>query len=244
MFPYIPQGLYTELQVAMNCRWRVQKELASVQSQIQRWLKIYFPEYKTVFGNFEGTGSMALLHAAAFSSDLPALGVDGVNQIWRQIKLRCVGLKRAQKPLKRPKTEDAQRVLKLPEWHCKFFWRTTMLNFSSMNASWRLWKACAVKSRRWKNFLKLKELASLLSLVSLPKPEISDAFHPLANFKSWQDWPSLKTVLVSIKVRRKSAGKGEHIYEQSCSVRRCHWYQKMRSFKSFTITLQQEQKIH
>ena len=96
-FPYIPQGLYAELRVAMNCRWRVQKELTSVQNQIQRWLKIYFPEHKTVFGQFEGMGSMALLHAAPFPSDLIALGVDGINQIWRQMKLRCVGLKRAQR---------------------------------------------------------------------------------------------------------------------------------------------------
>ena len=81
----------------MNCRWRVQKELTSVQNQIQRWLKIYFPEHKTVFGEFEGIGSMALLHAAPLPSDLVALGVDGINQIWRQMKLRCVGLKRAQR---------------------------------------------------------------------------------------------------------------------------------------------------
>lgn len=81
----------------MNCRWRVQKELTSVQNQIQRWLKIYFPKHKTVFGEFEGIGSMALLHAAPLPSDLVALGVDGINQIWRQMKLRCVGLKRAQR---------------------------------------------------------------------------------------------------------------------------------------------------
>ena len=81
----------------MNCRWRVQKELTSVQNQIQRWLKIYFPKHKTVFGEFEGIGSMALLHAAPLPSDLVALGVDGINQIWRQMKLRCAGLKRAQR---------------------------------------------------------------------------------------------------------------------------------------------------
>ena len=40
---------------------------------------------------------MALLHAAPLPSDLVALGVDGINQIWRHMKLRCVGLKRAQR---------------------------------------------------------------------------------------------------------------------------------------------------
>lgn len=29
IYPYIPQGLYAELRVAMNCRWRVRKELAA-----------------------------------------------------------------------------------------------------------------------------------------------------------------------------------------------------------------------
>lgn len=40
---------------------------------------------------------MALLHAAPLPSDLVALGVDGINQIWRKMKLRAVGLKRAQR---------------------------------------------------------------------------------------------------------------------------------------------------
>lgn len=52
VYPYIPQGLYAELRVAMNCRWRIRKELASLQNQIQRWLKIYFPEHSKVFGRF------------------------------------------------------------------------------------------------------------------------------------------------------------------------------------------------
>lgn len=42
-------------------------------------------------------GSMVLLHAVPLPSDLVALGVDGNNQIWKQMKLRCVGLKRARR---------------------------------------------------------------------------------------------------------------------------------------------------
>ena len=116
----------------MNCRWRVQKELTSVQNQIQRWLKIYFPEHKTVFGEFEGIGSMALLHAAPLPSDLVALGVDGINQIWRQMKLRCVGLKRAQRAFEAARMElqilledyDAklqqyERIMKVVESLCR-----------------------------------------------------------------------------------------------------------------------------
>ena len=97
VYPYIPQGLYAELRVAMNCRWRIRKELASLQNQIQRWLKIYFPEHSKVFGRFTGAGSMALLHSAPFPSDLISLGVEGISGIWKQMKLRGIGRKRAQR---------------------------------------------------------------------------------------------------------------------------------------------------
>lgn len=95
--PYIPEGLYAELRVAMNCRWRILRELTAVKNQIQRWLKIYFPEHKTVFGNFACASSLALLKAAPMPCDLVELGLDGINNIWRQMKLRAVGKKRAQR---------------------------------------------------------------------------------------------------------------------------------------------------
>lgn len=95
--PYIPEGLYAELRVAMNCRWRVLKELTSAQNQIQRWLKIYFPEHGQVFGSFAGAASLALLRKAPLPTDLVGLGTDNINGIWRQMKLRAVGRKRAQR---------------------------------------------------------------------------------------------------------------------------------------------------
>lgn len=95
--PYIPEGLYAELRVAMNCRWRISKELTSAQNQVQRWLKIYFPEYGKVFGSFTGAASMVLLRNAPLPTDLVELGAEGINQIWRKMKLRAVGIKRAQR---------------------------------------------------------------------------------------------------------------------------------------------------
>lgn len=95
--PYIPEGLYAELRVFMNCRWRILKELTSAQNQIQRWLKIYFPEHGQVFRDFTGAASLALLRKAPLPSDLVKLGIDDINNIWRQMKLRAVGHKRARK---------------------------------------------------------------------------------------------------------------------------------------------------
>ena len=93
--PYIPDGIYAELRVAMNCRWRILRELTATQNQIQRWLKIYFPEYKEVFGSFDCVSSMAILRIAPMPEDLKVLGADGINAVWRKAKLRAAGMKRA-----------------------------------------------------------------------------------------------------------------------------------------------------
>ena len=93
--PYIPVGVYAELRVAMNCRWRINRELAAAKNQIHRWLKIYFPEHGEVFGKFDGAGSMAILRTAPTPSTVVSLGEDGINAVWRQMKLRAVGRKRA-----------------------------------------------------------------------------------------------------------------------------------------------------
>jgi len=93
--PYLPEGVYAELRVAMNCRWRILRELTAAQNQIQRWLKIYFPEHKDVFGSFDCISSLMILRTAPLPADVMALGADGINAVWRCAKLRAVGVKRA-----------------------------------------------------------------------------------------------------------------------------------------------------
>ncbi|KLU64372.1 transposase IS116/IS110/IS902 family protein [Desulfosporosinus acididurans] len=74
---------------------RIQKEMSSIKNRIQRWLKIYFPEHETVFGKFDATSSMLVLQVAPQPRDIKRLGVEGINRIWRDNKLRAVGMKRA-----------------------------------------------------------------------------------------------------------------------------------------------------
>lgn len=93
--PYLPEGIYAELRVAMNCRWRILKEMTAVKNQIRRWLKIYFPEHGKVFGKFDCVSSMAMLRTAPLPEDLQILGAEGINAVWRKAKLRAVGKKRA-----------------------------------------------------------------------------------------------------------------------------------------------------
>lgn len=93
--PYLPEGIYAELRIATSCRIRINKELNGIKNRIQRWIKIYFPEYSTVFGKFEGAGSLLILQNAPLPADLLDLGPERINQIWRKEKLRALGMKRA-----------------------------------------------------------------------------------------------------------------------------------------------------
>jgi transposase len=93
--PYIPEGIYAELRIATACRMRIQKEINSIKNRIQRWLKIYFPEYEPVFGKVDAISSMLVLQVAPLPNDIERLGAEGINRIWRENKLRAVGMKRA-----------------------------------------------------------------------------------------------------------------------------------------------------
>ncbi len=60
-----------------------------------RWCSIYFPEIKDVYRNLDAVSGMMIIKEAPLPTNLVKLGVDGVNKIWRDAKLRGTGLKRA-----------------------------------------------------------------------------------------------------------------------------------------------------
>jgi transposase len=96
MIPYLPDGVYADLRTASNMRFQIQSELTRIQNRISRWFNIYFPEYRTVYGNIDAISGMMVLKQAPLPDDILTLGVDGINRIWRDAKLRAVGKKRAQ----------------------------------------------------------------------------------------------------------------------------------------------------
>ena len=56
---------------------------------------IYFPEHKEVYGSFNAISSLMILKEAALPEDIISLGSEAINQIWRDAKVRAVGMKRA-----------------------------------------------------------------------------------------------------------------------------------------------------
>lgn len=93
--PYLPEGLYAELRNLTNLRFMNTEEKTRTMNRIKRWLSIYFPEYTTVFKSVDGVGSLLLLEKAALPEDILKLGASGINQIWRDAKLRGTGYAKA-----------------------------------------------------------------------------------------------------------------------------------------------------
>lgn len=94
-YPYIPTGIHAEIRNLSNLRFQTQEEITRIKNRIARWFSIYFPEYKAVYRDLEATGGMMILKRASLPADIKKLGVEGVNKIWREAKLRGAGLKRA-----------------------------------------------------------------------------------------------------------------------------------------------------
>ena len=93
-YPYLPEGIYADLREAVSSRERIVKELNAITNRIKRWLKIYFPEYLVVYRNFSAESGLTVLESAPLPQDIIQLGPEGVNQLWRDKKLRAVGMKR------------------------------------------------------------------------------------------------------------------------------------------------------
>lgn len=95
-YPYLPEGIYADLREAVSSRDRIVKELNAITNRIKRWLKIYFPEYLEVYRNFSAESGLTVLETAPLPRDIMQIGPEGVNKLWREKKLRAVGMKRAQ----------------------------------------------------------------------------------------------------------------------------------------------------
>lgn len=95
MYPYIPNGVYAEIRTLNSLRVFAQEEAIRLKNRIARWFSIYFPNYKDVYGNVNAISGLMILRKAPLPEDIVKLGVEGVNHIWREAKVRSVGLKKA-----------------------------------------------------------------------------------------------------------------------------------------------------
>ncbi len=93
---YLPSGVYAEIREASVCREQIMKQHVRLSNQIQGWLQKFFPEYFECYADWDSTSGLMLLKEVPLSQDILKLGSGGINQIWREGKVRGAGIKRAQ----------------------------------------------------------------------------------------------------------------------------------------------------
>ena len=94
-YPYIPEGVYAEIRALATLRLQTQEEVTRIKNRMARWFSIHFPEYKDVYRAWDAASGLMILRVAPLPEDIIKLGMDGINKIWREAKLRACGLKRA-----------------------------------------------------------------------------------------------------------------------------------------------------
>ncbi len=94
-YTYMPTGVYAELRNASNRRFVLTEELIRSKNRLQKWIAVYFPEYKGIYTHIDSKGGMMVLKTASTPEEIIKLGVDGIIQIWKDAKLRGNGHKKA-----------------------------------------------------------------------------------------------------------------------------------------------------
>lgn len=60
-YSYMPTGVYAELRNSYTRRFAVVKEQTRAKNRIQRWISIYFPEYKEIYTLIDSKGGLMVL---------------------------------------------------------------------------------------------------------------------------------------------------------------------------------------
>ena len=94
-YSYMPTGVYAELRNASNRRFVLVEEQTRAKNRLQKWIAVYFPEFKGIYTHIDAKGGLLVLKNAPTPEEIVKLGVDGIIQIWKTKKLRGNGRKKA-----------------------------------------------------------------------------------------------------------------------------------------------------
>ena len=94
-YSYMPSGVYADLRNASNRRFVLVEEQTRAKNRLQKWITVYFPEFKGIYTHIDAKGGLLVLQKAATPEEIAKLGVEGIIQIWKDAKLRGNGRKKA-----------------------------------------------------------------------------------------------------------------------------------------------------
>ncbi|MBU3114796.1 IS110 family transposase [Clostridium lacusfryxellense] len=93
--PYIPEGIYSELRIAMGMKESLTKNLNIIKNKVDHWLDKYFPEFNDVFADWEGKAALISLTEFSTPQEVLLTGVQEIIKIWKKGVKRAVGNQRA-----------------------------------------------------------------------------------------------------------------------------------------------------
>jgi transposase len=102
--PYIPEGIYSDLRIAVDMRENLNKNLIKIKNKITQWLDKYFPEFNNVFADWEGKAALVTLKEFPTPERILSIGVQKILMSWRKEGSRTGGIKRAVKLVEAAKT--------------------------------------------------------------------------------------------------------------------------------------------
>jgi transposase len=94
--PNIPQGIYAELREAMKIRDHLSTDQRVVQGRVHNWLDRYFPEFLTVFKDWECKSAIQMLSLGMMPNELVLLPDEFLLGHLRQVAKRGAGIGRIQ----------------------------------------------------------------------------------------------------------------------------------------------------
>jgi transposase len=92
--PSLPQGIYAELREAMKIRDHLTTDLCVVQARVHNWLDRYFPEFLTVFKDWECKSAIQMLSLYLLPHELVHVPDETLLQHLREAAKRGLGLGR------------------------------------------------------------------------------------------------------------------------------------------------------
>ena len=93
-YSYMPTGVYAELRNASNRRFVLVEEQTRAKNRLQKWIAVYFQEYKGVYTHIDAKGGLLVLKEAPTPEEIVKLGEKDIIKIWKDAKLRGNGHKK------------------------------------------------------------------------------------------------------------------------------------------------------
>ncbi|MBB3109631.1 transposase [Paenibacillus phyllosphaerae] len=92
--PNLPQSIYAELREAMKIRDHLSTDLRVVQGRVHNWLDRYFPEFLTVFKDWECKSARQMLSLCLLPHELVTESEEALLSHLRQVAKRGLGVER------------------------------------------------------------------------------------------------------------------------------------------------------